>query len=64
MVLTIQGIRYDKTYIQCSKLSRLSSPGNGLSHADEDVMASKVIGIVVILVVSGIVFWFLSNKKK
>ena len=42
----------------------LASPGSGHSHADEDAMASRVIGIVVILVVSGIGFWFLSNKKK
>lgn len=41
-----------------------ASPGSGHSHADEDAMASKVIGIVVILVISGIGFWFLSNKKK
>ena len=41
-----------------------ASPGSGHSHGDEDAMASKIIGIVVILVVAGIGFWFLSSKKK
>lgn len=41
-----------------------ASPGSGHSHADEDAMASKIIGIVIILVISVVVFWFLSSKKK
>ncbi|MEA9358489.1 hypothetical protein SHI21_19790 [Bacteriovorax sp. PP10] len=41
-----------------------ASPGSGHSHADEDALASKIIGIVVILVISGIGFLFISKKKK
>jgi hypothetical protein len=45
-------------------VSAHASPGSGHSHADEDAMAGKVVGIIVILIISAIGFMFLSKKKK
>ena len=41
-----------------------ASPGSGHSHADEDAMASKVIGIVVIAVIAGVAFLFINKNDK
>ena len=44
--------------------SAYASPGSGHTHADEDAMAGKVIGILFILIIAIIGFVFLSKKKK
>lgn len=64
MVLTIQGISMTKFIYHFLNSAAFASPGSGHSHADEDAMASKIIGIVVILVISGIGFLFISKKKR
>jgi hypothetical protein len=64
MVPTIQGTSMTKLFYYLFNTVALASPGSGHSHAEEDAMASKIIGIIVILVISGIFFLFLSNKNK
>lgn len=41
-----------------------ASPGSGHSHAEEDAASSKILGILVIAIIAGLVFMFLSKKKK
>lgn len=64
MVPTIQETNMIKILYYILDTVALASPGSGHTHADEDAMASKIIGIVVIAVISGIGFLFLSKKKK
>jgi hypothetical protein len=45
-------------------VAAFASPGNGHSHVVEDGSSSAGIGIVVILVIAGMVFWLMKDKKK
>ncbi len=43
--------------------SAFASPGSGHSHGAGDDL-SKVLGVGIILLLAGVGFWFLKDKKK
>lgn len=60
----IQEINMTKILFHLFNAAAYASPGTGHSHVEEDAMAFKIIGGVVIALIAGVAFLFINKNDK